>query len=166
MSAKTIKQILASAPELRPLTEQSRRLLHLQQLLRAALPVGVAPQVAVGGFASGILTIVSSNGAAAARLRQIKPRLLKQLQRDERELNSIRILMQVSPHHNPLHKKKIFLDHTARSALLTLSSRLESSSLRSALIQLANRGATSNPKQETLEEVDSYKNQSNNNSDA
>ena len=107
-----------------------------------------------------------SNGAAAARLRQIKPRLLKQLQRDERELNSIRILMQVSPHHNPLHKKKIFLDHTARSALLTLSSRLESSSLRSALIQLANRGATSNPKQETLEEVDSYKNQSNNNSDA
>jgi len=166
MSAKAIKQILASAPELRPLTEQSRRLLHLQQLLRAALPVGIASQVAVGNFASGTLTITTVSGAAAAKLRQIKPRLLKQLRRDERELNSIRILMQVSTPHNSLHKKKIFLDHAARDALLTLSSRLESSSLRSAVIRLANRNATSNPKQETLEDRDSYKNQCDNKSDA
>jgi len=164
--AKAIKLILDNAPELRALTEQSRRLLQLQHLVRATLPVGVASQVSVGSLASGTLTITATSGAAAAKLRQLRPRLLKQLRRDERELNSIKIVVQVSPQHNPLPKKQILLGHTARSALLTLSSQLESPSLRSAVLQLANRGATSNRKQETLEEIDSYKNQRDNSTDS
>lgn len=166
MSAKAIKAILNSAPELRPLTEQSRRLLYLQQLVRATLPIGIASQVAVACLASGTLTITTVSGAAAAKLRQVKPRLLKQLRQVERELNSIKIVVQVPLHHNPLPKKQIFLGHTARNALLTLSSRLKSPSLRSAVIQLAYRDATSNSKQETLEEIDSYKNQCNTEPDA
>ena len=130
------------------------------------LPVGIASQVSVGSFTSGTLTLTSASGAAAAKLRQLKPRLLKQLRRDERELNSIKIVVQVDTNSNPLPTKQIFLDPTARNALLTLSSRLESPSLRSAVIQLARRNAPLNSKQETLEEIDSYKNQSDGETDA
>ena len=130
------------------------------------LPVGIASQVSVGSFTSGTLTLTSASGAAAAKLRQLKPRLLKQLRRDERELNSIKIVVQVGTNSNPLPTKQIFLSPTARDALLTLSSRLESPSLRSAVIQLARRNAPLNSKQETLEQIDSYKNQSDGETDA
>ncbi len=166
VSAKAIKLILDNAPELKALTEQSRRLLHLQQLVRAILPVGVASQASVSSLASGTLTITAASGAAAAKLRQLRPRLLKQLRRDERELNSIKIVVQVVHQHNPLPKKQILLGHTARDALLTLSSRLESPPLRAAVLQLAGRDTSSNHKQETLEEIDSYKNQKDNGSDS
>ncbi|NIO43251.1 MAG: DUF721 domain-containing protein [Burkholderiales bacterium] len=159
MSAKAIKLVLNSAPELKSLTEQSKRLLHMQRLVRAMLPDGIASQVSIAGLDAGTLTISSASGAAAAKLRQLKPRLLQRLRRDERELNSIKIVVQVSAHHNPLPKKQLFLGRSARNALLSLSSRLESSSLRSAIIRLADRAELSNGKQETLEETDSYKNQ-------
>ncbi|MGD2140372.1 MAG: DUF721 domain-containing protein [Burkholderiales bacterium] len=166
MSTKAIKFILEDAPELKPLTEQTRRLLHLQQLIRELLPAGIASQVSVGGIASGTLTICAPSGAAAAKLRQLQSRLLRQLQRDERELNSIRIVVQVSARHNSLPRKQIFLSPTARNALLTLSSRLESESLRAAVIRLATGNTSSNDKQETLEETDSDKNQDDNSSHA
>jgi hypothetical protein len=162
VSAKAIKLILDNAPELRTLTEQSRRLLRLQRLVKSNLPQGVASQVMVGSLTSGTLTITAASGAAAAKLRQLQHRLLEQLQRDERELNSLRIVVQVSPAHNPLPKQQLFLDHTARNALLTLSSQLESPSLRAAVLRLATRVAPSDNKQETLDEIDSYKNQKDN----
>lgn len=123
------------------------------------LPASMASQVSAGCFNSGTLTLISTSGAAAAKLRQIKPRLLQQLRRDERELNSIKIVVQVCTNPNPLPKKQIFLGPTARKALLTLSSRLESPSLRSAVLALARRNADLNCKQETLEDEDPYKNQ-------
>lgn len=159
MSAKPIKNILDSAPEVRDLTTQTRRLLRLQEALRAALPAGVASQVSVAGLNSGTLSVTASSGAAAAKLRQLAPRLIKNLRLDERELNALRVLVQVPVHHNPLPKKQIFLGHTARQALLTLSARLESESLRSAIIQLANRSTPLNNKQETLKKVDSNEDQ-------
>ncbi len=159
MSAKPIKNILESAPEVRDLTIQTRRLLRLQKALRAALPDGVATQVSVTGLAAGTLSVSVSNGAAAAKLRQLAPRLLKTMRLDERELNAIKVLVQVPVHHNPLPKKQILLGHTARQALLTLSDRLESEHLRSAIIKLANRGTPLNNKQETLEKVDPGENQ-------
>jgi hypothetical protein len=165
MSAKPIKHILESAPEVRGLTIQTRRLLQLQKSLRAALPAGVAPQVSVTGLASGTLSVSAANGAAAAKLRQLAPRLLDAMRHDEAELNALRVLVQVPIHHNPLPKKQIFLGHTAREALLTLSARLESEHLRSAIIQLANRGTPLDYKQETLEEVDSDEDQREDKSD-
>ena len=150
MSAKPIKNILESAPEVRALTAQTRRLLELQKALRAALPAGIASQVSVAGLASGTLNVAATSGAAAAKLRQLTPRLIKNLRHDEPE---------VTPQPNPLPKKQIFLGHTARQALLTLSLRLESERLRSAIIQLANRGTALNDKQETLEKIDSDENQ-------
>lgn len=159
MSAKPIKNILESAPEIRGLTIQTRRLLQLQTALRSALPAGVAPQVHVAGLASGTLSVTAGSGAAAAKLRQITPRLIKILRRQERELSALRVLVQVSVHHNPLPKKQISLNNTAREALLTLSERLESEPLRSAIIALAKRGKPLDNKQETLEKIDADKDQ-------
>lgn len=119
----------------------------------------MASQVSAGCIDEEALTLVSTSGAAAAKLRQIKPRLLQLLRRDERELNSIKIVVQVCTNPNPLPKKRIFLGPTARKALLTLSSRLESPSLRSAVMALARRNADLNCKQETLVDEDPYKNQ-------
>lgn len=159
MSAKPIKNILESAPEVRTLTAQTRRLLELQKTLRAALPAGIASQVSVAGLTSGTLNVATTSGSAAAKLRQLAPRLIKSLRHDVPEVNALRVLVQVPTQPNPLPKKQIFLGHTARQALLTLSVRLESERLRSAIIQLANRGTALDDKQEPLEQVDSDKNQ-------
>jgi len=166
MSIKEIKTILDDAPELRALTRRSRQLLHLQRHVRAALPAAIASRTVVANFSSGILTIAVDNGAAAAKIRQIVPRLLNKLRGQEPELNAIKVLVQVTADHKPLPKKQIFLDHKARNALLTLSSRLGTSPLRSAVLQLADRATPSNNKQETLEKVNSHENQSNNDSNS
>ena len=165
MSAKDIKTILDDAPELRVLTKRSRQLLHLQRRLRETLPAGIASRTAVANLESGILTIAIENGAAAAKIRQLVPRLLDKLRPCEPQLNAIKVLVQVAPDHKSLHKKRIFLDHNARNALLTLSSRLETSPLRSAVRRLAERATPSDYKQEPLDKVNSYENQSNNDSD-
>ena len=166
MSAKQIKTILDDAPELRALTKRSRQLLHIQHGLREALPAGIASRTVVSNLASGTLTIAIDNGASAAKIRQLVPRLLKKLRRQDPEVNAIKVLVQVSADHKPLHKKRIFLDHKARNALLTLSSRLGTSPLRSAVLQLADRATPSNYKQETLDKVNSYENQHNDDSDS
>jgi len=165
MSAKEIKSILDNAPELRTLTKHTRQLLDLQRLIREALPASLASQTAVANLESGTLTIAIDNGAAAAKIRQLVPRLLNKLRPLEPEVNAIRVQVQVTVVHKSLHKKRIFLDHSARDALLTLAAHLETSPLRSALRRLADRATPSNNKQETLNKVNSYKNQHGNDSD-
>jgi hypothetical protein len=166
MSTKAIKTILDDAPELRMLTRRSRQLLNLQQHLRAALPAGIASRTVVANLSSGVLTINIDNGAAAAKIRQLVPRLLNKLRGQEAKLSAIKVLVQVTSDHKPLHKKRIFLDHKARNALLTFSSRLAMSPLRSAVLRLADRATPSENKQETPKKVNSYENQENNDSNS
>lgn len=165
MSAKKIKTILDNAPELRMLTQHTRQLLYLQRLIREALPAGLASRTVVANLESGTLTIAIDNGAAAAKIRQLVPRLLNKLRPQEPELNAIRVQVQVTVDHKSLHKKRIFLDHNARNALLTLSAHLETSPLRSAVRRLADRATPLDYKQEALDKVNSYKNQHDNDSD-
>jgi hypothetical protein len=165
MSAKEIKTILDNAPELRALTKRSRQLLYLQRLIRESLPNGIASRADVANLECGKLTIATDNGAAAAKIRQLVPRLLNKLRPFEPELNAIKVVVQVRLDHKSLHKKQIFLDHKARNALLTLSARLETSPLQSAIRRLADRATPSNYKQETLDKVNSHKNQYDNDSD-
>lgn len=165
MSAKKIKTILDNAPELRMLTQHTRQLLYLQRLIREALPAGLASRTVVANLESGTLTIAIDNGAAAAKIRQLVPRLLNKLRPQEPELNAIRVKVQVTVDHKSLHKKRIFLDHNARNALLTLSTHLETSPLRSAVQRLVDRATPLDYKQETLDKVNSYKNQHDNDSD-
>lgn len=165
MSAKEIRSILDNAPELRTLTKHTRQLLDLQRLVREALPASLASRTFVAHLESGTLTIATDNGAAAAKIRQLVPRLLNKLRPQEPEVNAIRVQVQVTVVHKSLHKKRIFLDHNARDALLTLSARLETSPLKSALRRLADRATPSNYKQETLNKVNSYKYQHDNDSD-
>lgn len=160
MPAKLIRTVLEDAAEVRSLTTQSRRLLRLQRLLRMSLPAGIANQFSVCTFSAGKLTVTTNSGAAAAKFRQILPRLLKELRREEPELNAFKVMVQVSPSNNPLPGKQIFLSHTAQSALLTLAAKFTESPLRSAIVRLAKRAESSKNKQETLKEENSYKNQS------
>ena len=162
MSAKPIKSILDKAPEIRALTLQTRRLMSLQQTLRATLPPNVASQVVVASFTSGTLSVSTTSGAAAAKLRQLTPRLLRKLRLEERELNALRVLVQVPNQHNPLPKKQIFLDNTGREALLTLSSQIASAPLRDALIKLAGRTRPSDNKQKSLEDIEADEDQCDN----
>lgn len=166
MSAKPIKTILEAAPELRQLTKRSQQLLHLQRLLREALPTTIAERTVVANFLSGNLTIATDSGAAAAKIRQLTPRLVNKLRRLEPDLNEIKVVVQITDDDKPLHNRRIFLDHKAKNALLTLSSRLEASPLRSAVLRLADRANPLNNKQETLNEVNSHEDQQDNDSDS
>ena len=164
MSAKEIKTILDNAPELRMLTKHTRQLLYLQRLIREALPAGIASRTVVANLESGTLTIAIDNGATAAKIRQLVPRLLDKLRLQEPELNAIKVQVQVTVDHKSLHKKRIFLDHSARNALLTLSAHLETSPLQAAVRRLADRATPLDNKQETLDKINTYKNQNDNDS--
>ena len=118
------------------------------------MPENIASQVAVAGLNAGNLSLTTNSGATAAKIRQLTPSLLKKLRLEERELNALKVIVQVPVHHNPLPKKQIFLDNTGRNALLTLSKRIESASLRTAVIRLASRFQPSDNKQESLEDKD------------
>ena len=165
MPAKLIRAILDDTADLRALTAQTRRLLRLQSLLRRSLPAGINDQFSVGAFISGRLTVTTHSGAAAAKFRQLSPRLLKTLRHEEPELNAFKVTVQVSADHNPLRKKQIFLDPAAREPLLTLAEKLDNAPLRSAVLSLAQRAGASYHKQETLKEINSDKNQCNNKCD-
>ena len=159
MSVKPIKRILNDAPEFRALTLETRRLAKLEELLKTALPQGIAAQTTVTGVSSGTLRLSANNGPAAAKLRQLSPRLLDKLRREERELNALKVSVQAPALHNPLPKKQIFIDNTGRDALLTLSRQIEPGSLRDAIIRLAGRCQPSDNKQESLEKIDADKDQ-------
>ncbi|MGH8676826.1 MAG: DciA family protein [Burkholderiales bacterium] len=143
MPSRSVRQLLESLPELKALTRGARRLLLLQQSLEAKLPSGLCGQVGVAGLSSGTLVILAANGTVGAKLRQLAPRLLTHLRRQDPEINAIRIRAQVRAGDNSLRQKQISLSPQAFQALSGLARQLHPSPLQQAIKRLANRGSRS-----------------------
>jgi hypothetical protein len=93
MSARKLGTLLGSA-ELKPLLEKTRRLAGLQERYVASIPPPLARTSRVAGYRSGTLILAADNAAAATRLRQLTPRLLKRLNELEPQVTAIRIRVQ------------------------------------------------------------------------
>jgi hypothetical protein len=132
--------LLNSLPELQALNQELRQLAAMQNALAELLPRDLATKASVTLTKTGELTLSVDNGAVAAKLRQMAPRILTFLRQRRYEITGIRLQVQVRVRDNPLPQKQIFLSPDARNAIDLLSERLGASPLKTALKRLGRHG--------------------------
>jgi len=140
MSDKRVGLLLNSLPELQALNLELRQLAALQSALAKVLPGNLAANSSVALVKAGELILSADNGAVAAKLRQMTPRILVFLRHQGFQVTGIRLQVQVGVRDNPLPQKQISLSSDARDAIGLLSDRLDPSPLRTALKRLGRRG--------------------------
>jgi hypothetical protein len=139
VTSERIGLLIDRLPQLRGLNRQVRRLLALQGLLTEVLPESLATSTTVAFSATDELVLFADNGAAAAKLKQLAPRILVFFRQRGHEVTAIRVQVQVRIRHNPLPQKQISLGPAARQAISEFSATLDSSPLKSALERLGDR---------------------------
>ena len=139
-SESRVGLLLTSLPELQALNRELRQLAELQSTLAQVLPGNLATSTSVALVKTGELILFANNGAVAAKLRQMAPRILDALRARGQELTGIRVQVQVSIRDNPLPQKQISLSSGARRAIDSLSERLVASPLKAALTRLGRHG--------------------------
>jgi hypothetical protein len=139
VTSERIGLLIDRLPQLQSLNRQVRRLLALQDILTEVLPDSLASSTTVALSAAEELVLFTDNGAAAAKLKQLAPRILVFFRQQGHEVTAIRVQVQVRIRHNPLLQKRISLSQAARQAISELSATLDASPLKSALERLGRR---------------------------
>lgn len=136
MSEKRVGLLIDTLPELQALNREIRQLMAMQSVLAEVLPGNLATSASVALVKAGEMILFADNGAVAAKLRQMAPRILISLRQRGYEITGIRLQVQVSIRDNPLPQKQISLSFEARNAIDLLSERLKASPLKAALKRL------------------------------
>jgi Dna[CI] antecedent, DciA len=132
-----IGPLLNSLPEIQSLTRELKCLADLRVALSKALPGHIATMTHVAMVKAGELILVVDNGAVAAKLNQLSPRILTAIGQLGYDITGIRVQVQVRIPDKPLPEKQIYLGPEACSAINSLTERLDPSPLKSALKRLA-----------------------------
>ncbi len=139
MSNTRVGLLLDNLPEFQALNRELRQLAALQNALTELLPDNLATSSGVALAKAGELILFADNGAVAAKLRHMAPRILLSLRQRGYEITGIHVQVQVRIRDNPLPQKQISLSSEARSAIDLLSERLDPSPLKSALNRFGRR---------------------------
>ena len=94
MPARKIGTLLG-APELKALSRKARHLAELQQAYLSCVPRPLTRASRVADCRTGTLCVTADNGAIAAKLKQLAPSLLSNIQKREPEVTGIKIVVQV-----------------------------------------------------------------------
>lgn len=148
MTAERIGQLFEKLPQLQGLNREIRKQLALQTTLAEILPAALSRSVTVAASSTGELILLADNGAVAAKLRQIAPRILNHFRLRGMEATGIRVQTQASIRHKPLPQKQILLGTPARQALLKLASGLADSPLKAAIEKLGQRAEAGSVQQD------------------
>ena len=96
MSTRKLSALIENTAGLSALTRTMQRLAALQRLYVVCTPPDLAQASRVVGDRDGMLVIAADNGAIAAKLKQLAPRLLNKLQKQRAEVTGIRVQVQVN----------------------------------------------------------------------
>ena len=140
MSTRTIGELLVGSEELKALSSRTRRLRELQTLYLRSAPRELAASSRVKSYRAGTLCISADNGAVAAKLKQLAPTLLSSIRKNDAEITSIRIEVQVggSPSAHGRREKKDVPDQALRE-FEQLAERVDRDDLKLALANLVRR---------------------------
>jgi hypothetical protein len=129
-----IGDVIAHSGNLTALARHARR-------LSEATPSALAAATRVTDLKAGTLVVLADNAAVAAKLRQLAPRLLKHLQKQQTEVTGIRVDVQVKTHKIKAEDEvtKHPLPPEAIRDLEGLAETLPTSPLKSALVRLLAR---------------------------
>lgn len=154
MSVRKLQSYFSTSAGLGALAERVAQLSELQRLWETLAPPSLAQMCRVGGVQDQVLVMYASNGAIAAKLRQLAPTMLEKFKETGVEVASIRVRVQVSflpPVRTPV--KSLRLGAAGAASLGQLAEQLSASSpLRRALEAILER--------HMLEDGASHENQS------
>jgi hypothetical protein len=136
-----LKRYLGAGDELARLHDHATRLRRLQTALEVHLPSALAGACSVANLKGDTLVLLASNGAAAAKLKQIAPSLIESFRLSGQPLKTIQVRVGVreerAPPRPPSNRS---LSDAARLSLAEFSSTLpEDSPLRKSVERLIER---------------------------
>ncbi|MBI5891533.1 MAG: DUF721 domain-containing protein [Nitrosomonadales bacterium] len=134
-----LKAFLASNQELRQLSSKAEQLTALQRHYESISPPGLARNSQVLRLDRQTLVIAASNGAVAAKLRQMTTELISLFQARGCEITGIQIKVQVSTPPSVALSEPRILGKAAQDALNELGGNLPDSPLKTALRRLSRR---------------------------
>src|SRR5271156_3558943 len=139
MPAHKINFYLTAANPLRAFAIEARSLDELQQAVLKAPPPALTQNCHIGALRGDILVLLADNGAVAAKLKQLTPRLLTSFRKQGFKATSIQIRVQVdrpwAPRTPATQQRK--LSPKVIENLEKLAGELEDSPLKRALITMA-----------------------------
>ncbi len=138
--ARSVEDCLLADAELARLSGHARRLLGLQRAFESATPL--ARQSRVANYKLGRIVIYAANGAVAAKLRQMEPRLAALFRSEATEVTGIDIRVQPGTDNRVQPPKRIAsgIGDQQKQALTSLADGLpEDSVLKAALARLVDR---------------------------
>lgn len=118
----------------------------LQRDLAALLPDYLANHVEPGSIKDGVLTLFAAHNALAARLRQVEPRLLSELQQRGWPVATLRVRVRPQAAPEPPRVKEARMTPAGAAALRDLADHLAPSPLQTALARMAARHGTKVPR--------------------
>jgi hypothetical protein len=140
MPARKVSEILDADDALGNLAAASRRVQLLQRIYLEAVPAAFSRASRVGWARAGVVSVIASNGAMAAKLRQLAPRILEGFRRHGLEFNSMRIEVQVDAGPGQAEARAPQpLPPVALDAIENALRNVPPSPLRAALQRLARR---------------------------
>jgi hypothetical protein len=139
MALHTIGKLLSATDELKALQARTRRLLQLQTLYFTSAPAELATSSRVKSYRAGTLVVFADNAAAAAKLKQLAPRLLASIQKNAAEVTALHIAVQVRDAQRTYKSIKTALTPEAIEQFDALASRITDVELKLALANLVSR---------------------------
>lgn len=142
MATRPLVDCLEKEPGTARLISQAERLLRLQRIFRRTLPGNFADLGRVANYKLGLVVIHAINGAAAARIRQVAPRIADGFRKEGMEVTEIRVKVQPSETASARRAQKNPLDigEKGKQALTNFSQKLpHDDPLRQALEHLLAR---------------------------
>ena len=146
MPAHKIGNLLSTPGELKTLYGKAQHFLRLQQVFSESAPPSLARASRIKNYRKGTLFILADNAAVAAKLRQLAPRLLVNIQKQEPQITGIQIAVQVagSQSNFDTHLKNNILSIDSIEKFNKLSEAIPDSPLKSALANLVRRHTRKN----------------------
>jgi hypothetical protein len=134
--SQSIGFFLNSLKELEAISVHARRLIALQQAFAAVVPKDLARWAMVGYERKGTVVLLAANGAVAAKLRQMTPRILAALKQQRFDITAMRVEVQVAQRSTSLRAPRRRIGATGLAQLSELSRTVSDPRLRTALRRL------------------------------
>jgi hypothetical protein len=136
-----LDRFLSADGELQPVVAKVRDLRMLAALLNGFLSADLARHIRVGNLKEGKLTLIAENSAAAAKLQLLAPAVIRILQDQRWQVNSVSVRVQPNgPRPAPQQRQKtVYLSTHAIDSLRELHSRMTPSPAREALGKMLRR---------------------------
>jgi hypothetical protein len=160
--SRTIGFLLNSLNDFEAISMRVKRTAALQRAYLEAAPGEVTRSSRVGAETQGTLVLLADNGAVAARLRQLTPRLLAVIRRRWPEVTSIRIEVQVVRNSKVKNRQIRRIGTTGLNDLQHFAGSLpDSSPLRAAISKLIDgQAGSSNGENQALQNQEGHYNES------